>query len=549
MIRIDEMEEPKKKEEKPPKKEEPIEEPKKEEEPPKEIIYEPKASYRCNVCGSLLLGSDCADHALSCPTPKRFRGDRFIRLEEDVVISVTPLVETPETAEPLNLDDAFDVGGESLAPISLDLAVNPFEEDDTPLTPPNEESPSTPMKEEPASNAANPFGTEEAIVMPEAEQKPVLSLNKSLNPFDAISSDDDDENGGNPFDVAPKPASKPGKSSNPFDAMSDEEEDEEDSKNPFMEKPKSSNPFDAVSEEEEEGGNPFDAPSKAQAKPKSSNPFDAVSDEDEEEESGGNPFDAPPKAKNAAPKSSNPFDAVSDEEEDEEDSKNPFDTPSSVPVVVLASTNPFDAPDELVEKEVAVTPLVLQKEPTVNPFAEEEAIAEEEEEEETEEEKARKEAELARQREAELQRQELLRREEEKRRLEQEAAEKARKEQELQQIRAYEQQAIQNILNSESIRVGISCIKFCSNGSWHNTVVKLVEENGAFEIKWSRKKSMFHGITGSLPLQEVSNVEEDGSDPLIVTLLSSKRELKLQFLNEAIKDQFVATVRRYCNLS
>lgn len=60
---------------------------------------------------------------------------------------------------------------------------------------------------------------------------------------------------------------------------------------------------------------------------------------------------------------------------------------------------------------------------------------------------------------------------------------------------------------------------------------------------------MFHGITGSLPLQEVSNVEEDGSDPLIVTLLSSKRELKLQFLNEAIKDQFVATVRRYCNLS
>ena len=117
----------------------------------------------------------------------------------------------------------------------------------------------------------------------------------------------------------------------------------------------------------------------------------------------------------------------------------------------------------------------------------------EEEEEETEEEKARKEAELARQREAELQRQELLRREEEKRRLEQEAAEKARKEQELQQIRAYEQQAIrrrsdgrdrwiENILNSESIRVGISCIKFCSNGSWHNTVVKLVEENGAFEV-------------------------------------------------------------------
>lgn len=60
---------------------------------------------------------------------------------------------------------------------------------------------------------------------------------------------------------------------------------------------------------------------------------------------------------------------------------------------------------------------------------------------------------------------------------------------------------------------------------------------------------MFHGIMGSLPLQEVSNVEEGGSDPLIVTLLSSKRELKLQFLNEAIKDQFVATVRRYCNLS
>ena len=69
----------------------------------------------------------------------------------------------------------------------------------------------------------------------------------------------------------------------------------------------------------------------------------------------------------------------------------------------------------------------------------------------------------------------------------------ARKEQELQQIRAYEQQAIrrrsdgrdrwiENILNSESIRVGISCIKFCSNGSWHNTVVKLVEENGAFEV-------------------------------------------------------------------
>ena len=44
LIRIDEMEEPKKKEEKPPKKEEPIEEPKKEEEPPKEITYEPKGN-------------------------------------------------------------------------------------------------------------------------------------------------------------------------------------------------------------------------------------------------------------------------------------------------------------------------------------------------------------------------------------------------------------------------------------------------------------------------------------------------------------------------
>lgn len=30
--------------------------------------------------------------------------------------------------------------------------------------------------------------------------------------------------------------------------------------------------------------------------------------------------------------------------------------------------------------------------------------------------------------------------------------------------------------------MGISCIKFCSNGSWHNTVVKLVEENGAHEV-------------------------------------------------------------------
>ena len=259
------MEEPKKKkeeekkeeEEKPPKKEEPIEEPKKE-QPPKEITYEPKgtrsfspsspASYRCNVCGSLLLGSDCPDHALSCPTPKRFRGDRFIRLEEEVVIAVTPAVETPEAAEPFNLDDAFDVGGEALAPISLDLAVNPFEEDETPLTPPKDESPSTPMKEEPASKSVNPFGTEEAIVMPEAEQKPVLSLNKSMNPFDAISSDDD-ESTGNAFDAPLKPVNIPVKSSNPFDAMSDEEE--ADGKNPFAEKPKSSNPFDASSDEED----------------------------------------------------------------------------------------------------------------------------------------------------------------------------------------------------------------------------------------------------------------------------------------------------------
>lgn len=60
---------------------------------------------------------------------------------------------------------------------------------------------------------------------------------------------------------------------------------------------------------------------------------------------------------------------------------------------------------------------------------------------------------------------------------------------------------------------------------------------------------MFHGTTGSLPLQEVSDVKEDGSDPLLVTLLASKRELKLQFLNDAIKDQFVATIRSYCNLS
>lgn len=60
---------------------------------------------------------------------------------------------------------------------------------------------------------------------------------------------------------------------------------------------------------------------------------------------------------------------------------------------------------------------------------------------------------------------------------------------------------------------------------------------------------MFHGTMGSLPLQEVSDVIEDDSDSLIVTLITSKRELKLQFLNEVIKNQFVATIRTYCNLS
>ena len=118
-----------------------------------------------------------------------------------------------------------------------------------------------------------------------------------------------------------KPAAVLVKSANPFDMSSDEEEE---AANPFdaPEKPAATNPFDAP-DSDEEGGNPFDAPAaKPVAKPavKSVNPFDAP---DSDEEEGGNPFDEPKK-----PATTNPFDAPDSDEE----GGNPFDTPAAKPV-------------------------------------------------------------------------------------------------------------------------------------------------------------------------------------------------------------------------
>ena len=287
------------------------------------------------MCGQAVAESECAAHTTTCPLPKRFTGERFLKVEdkpkEDVVV-VLPVEapkekpeekpkekpkekpeEKPEEThkEETHKEEPEDAGAnpfeieQPFECVPVEFEVNPFEEDLTAVALP-EEKEEEEVKETQKKAVVNPFGTEEALqIEAKEEEKPATVLVKSANPFDDMSSDDE---AGNPFD-APKPAVA-AQSSNPFDAPSDE--DDEEAGNPFdtPSKEEGGNPFDAPSDEE--GGNPFDAPAVAPSQ--STNPFDAPSDEE-----GGNPFDEAPqktalRAQSVVQETTNPFDAIQVEE-------------------------------------------------------------------------------------------------------------------------------------------------------------------------------------------------------------------------------------------
>ena len=356
---------------------------------------------------------------LTCILPKRFKGQRFIPVPDETTIIT--LDEISQQANP------FDVGDEALGPITLDIAVNPFEEDETPLTPPHEDSPETPLQEVVSKPVTNPFGSEEQLLMPHKEEKPAVVLNKSVNPFDTIS--DEDEDDGNPFDRPSNPAETSAVNS------------------------KSVNPFDAMSDEDGEGGNPFDVPSK------SVNPFDAMSDEDE---SGGNPFDTPVKKGESV----NPFDVVSDNEED----KNPFAVPSTNP---FEETVPTDKESKEASQPEHTTPAAIDNSVMATAGVDD---ATEADEQKRREEIQRQEAILKEQEEKEKQRE---REEAEKRQREEEAL-RTKQREALQQQEIGEEKreewCIDRMMDEERVRVGIQCIKYCSNGKQHKTVVKLLGE-------------------------------------------------------------------------
>lgn len=165
------------------------------------------------------------------------------------------------SSQPQSLpENPFAVDTVELAPLVVDLTVNPF--DDTDVTPAEVpetiESPSaTPSG--PVTSTVNPFGEEKEFVLKEEEVPAKKIVTKTIvNPFDA-SSDDEEEASGNPFGEHEE------KPTNPFDA-----ESEEEAANPFNVKESSRNPFDASSDEEETG-NPFDVKEEEETR----NPFDA----------------------------------------------------------------------------------------------------------------------------------------------------------------------------------------------------------------------------------------------------------------------------------
>ena len=59
---------------------------------------------------------------------------------------------------------------------------------------------------------------------------------------------------------------------------------------------------------------------------------------------------------------------------------------------------------------------------------------------------------------------------------------------------------------------------------------------------------MFHGALASLPLKEVVSIKDmDGS--AICTLVSTERNLQLEFVNESAKQSFIRGIKSYCNLA
>ena len=59
---------------------------------------------------------------------------------------------------------------------------------------------------------------------------------------------------------------------------------------------------------------------------------------------------------------------------------------------------------------------------------------------------------------------------------------------------------------------------------------------------------MFHGVLASILLKEVTSIKDmEGS--AMCTLISTERNLQLEFVNESAKKSFIRGIRSYCNLA
>ena len=313
--------------------------------------------------------SACAEHLAECPLPRRFTGQRFLKVEavpaqEVVAVLPEPAEEKPRRASviiPLSkpapkpagkpVEKAAEKVEKKPAEKPVEKPVEkpaepvkrsaerpkaasviiPLKKASKPVEPAKEEpAKEEPAKEEPAKEEPNPFAIEKPFEC--------MAVDIEVNPFeeDATAIPVAEES---PVSAAEEKAPAAAVV-NPFGSEEQLQLEAKEEEKPAKPAVKSVNPFDAPDSDEEEGGNPFDEPKK----PATTNPFDAP-DSDEE---GGNPFDTP--------------------------AAKPVAKPVAKPA---KATNPFEGMLKVEEKAVTAFSNVEVKKESANPFEEEEKAAEE----------------------------------------------------------------------------------------------------------------------------------------------------------------------------
>ncbi len=80
-------------------------------------------------------------------------------------------------------------------------------------------------------------------------------------------------------------------------------------------------------------------------------------------------------------------------------------------------------------------------------------------------------------------------------------------------------QTVDYILFSSLMEVGCNCMKHCSNGEYHSTILKLKTFSDILKnsISWQRKKGAFKSREGSILISTIQDVVPDGPRKCILT--------------------------------